>query len=363
MNKITYIFSGGRINKFNNELYAEEFFYGYKFLKNKYPNVSVIEFNITRKFIKNIEHKISKVFSLPLYIFSIVDKKNIQTIKETDKLILVSESAGFAALLPLIFLKKKYKIKTYMFVMGLYSKKINYKIFQLFHSFFISLLVSYLDRIYFLGIEEFDIAKGRVRNHNKLVYKPFHIDYQFWNNPDVEIENNKQILFIGNDGNRDFDLLVNVAKLMPEKEFTFVSSSAQIIDLKISNVNVIRGNWKDGISDFDLKEIYETSRLVILPLKKSTQPSGQSVALQSMSVGIPVLITKTEGFWDKQEFLDSENIFFEESSELELWVKKINYLYDNTSLLNKVSRNASLLIKEKFNIQDFNQFLLEEISL
>ena len=35
-----------------------------------------------------------------------------------------------------------------------------------------------------------------------------------------------------------------------------------------------------------------------MPLVETLQPSGQSVALQSMSMGLPVLITKTEGFWD-----------------------------------------------------------------
>ena len=46
-----------------------------------------------------------------------------------------------------------------MFVMGLYSKKINFKIFKIFHNAIISLLVSYLDNLYFLGVKEYNIAK------------------------------------------------------------------------------------------------------------------------------------------------------------------------------------------------------------
>ena len=40
--------------------------------------------------------------------------------------------------------------------------------------------------------------------------------------------------------------------------------------------------------------------MTIIPLKNSIQPSGQSVALQSMACGTPVVITETFGFWDKK---------------------------------------------------------------
>ena len=45
-------------------------------------------------------------------------------------------------------------------------------------------------------------------------------------------------------------------------------------------------------------------------MKESLQPSGQSVALQSIACGTPVLITKTGGFWDNKNFKDKDNIFF-----------------------------------------------------
>ena len=64
---------------------------------------------------------------------------------------------------------------------------------------------------------------------------------------------------------------------------------------------MINGSWNDEtISDAEIREIYEKSRLTIVPLKNSIQPSGQSVTLQSLSVGTPVIITKTDGFWDEK---------------------------------------------------------------
>ena len=64
------------------------------------------------------------------------------------------------------------------------------------------------------------------------------------------------------------------------------------------------------ISDNEIKSLYQNALLTILPLKNSYQPSGQSVALQSMSMGTPVIISNTEGFWDIKSFENNKNIKF-----------------------------------------------------
>ena len=75
----------------------------------------------------------------------------------------------------------------------------------------------------------------------------------------------------------------------------------RILKSEILNNNVIlkNGSWGNSqISDSQIKNLYSQSKLVILPLYNSMQPSGQSVSLQAMSMNVPVLISKTEGFWD-----------------------------------------------------------------
>ena len=100
---------------------------------------------------------------------------------------------------------------------------------------------------------------------------------------------------------------------------------------------------------------------MILPLKNSTQPSGQSVALQSMSMGIPVLISKTKGFWDKDKFFDNESILFESTNNPDSLVKRlITYLNPE---LNKISNNSSKLVREKYNMKEFNKYFEKELGL
>ena len=72
--------------------------------------------------------------------------------------------------------------------MGLYSKKINYKALTFFHNSFVSLLIKYLDKLYFLGNEEYKIAINSLEKHDKIVFKPFNIDCEFWKTSKLKIE-------------------------------------------------------------------------------------------------------------------------------------------------------------------------------
>ena len=110
------------------------------------------------------------------------------------------------------------------------------------------------------------------------------------------------------------------------------------------------------MSDYDLKKLYLESFLTIIPLKSSYQPSGQSVALQSMSLGTPVMISKTSGFWDDSSFFDNENIFFiEEEEEVSAWVNKILKVYKDFKLLEKVSNNAKHKVINDYNLYKFDE--------
>ena len=48
-----------------------------------------------------------------------------------------------------------------------------------------------------------------------------------------------------------------------------------------------------------------------------------------MSLKVPVLITDTVGFWDKEKFKDKNNIWFLENNNLQNWCDNISYLMDH----------------------------------
>ncbi len=362
MKRITYIFTSSRINRIEDSSYADEFFYGLRYLRDIYAT-NIIEFNSMGKFYSKLEYLISKLFSLPLYIFSILNKKNRKILKETDELFLVSESTAFAALPLLVLYKRKYKIKTNLFVMGLYSKKINYSNLKFFHEALISFLDNYIDKFYFLGKGELEKAINVSKKDNNMEFLPFCIDTNFWNVKRLDLEKNEHILFVGNDGNRDYKKVFEIAKKMPEKRFIFVTENNFLINTTLTNVEIINGSWgNSAISDLKLLEIYCKAKLVILPLLNTLQPSGQSVSLQAMSVGIPVMISLTEGFWDIENFSNFENIMFVENSSTETWIDLINNVFEDTELLHTISKNGKVLVNEQYSLQNLNTFLDKQIS-
>ena len=126
-------------------------------------------------------------------------------------------------------------------------------------------------------------------------------------------------------------MLINIAKELKKFNFRFISENSIFDKLHLPNVVVERGKWGSNvITDTDLRNIYLKSKCVILPLKESTQPSGQSVCLQAMSLGVPVVISDTGGFWDKEIFLHNESIHFINPNEITNWIKSLETIIETT---------------------------------
>jgi glycosyltransferase involved in cell wall biosynthesis len=176
-----------------------------------------------------------------------------------------------------------------------------------------------------------------------------------WNKKE-HIVNKQHILFIGNDGNRDFKLAEEISKKIKTEKFIFVSKEISSKNLD-TNSKVIDGSWgTQEIQDSDLKKLYLDAKITIIPLKNSLQPSGQSVALQSLACGTPVLITKTDGFWDRTNFIDGRNIFFALENNIEHWVDKITKILNmDFKKINEVTQSGQKTINDHYDLNSFSK--------
>ena len=84
------------------------------------------------------------------------------------------------------------------------------------------------------------------------------------------------------------------------------------------------------------------------------QPSGQSVAQQSLAVGIPVLITETPGFWTDQ-FSVNEGIYLVDENKINKWSKKIEEILSKEN--NSISSKNKEVLKKYFSVEKFNKTL------
>lgn len=136
----------------------------------------------------------------------------------------------------------------------------------------------------------------------------FGVDIEFWS-PDPKGRREDFVLSVGNDGRRDYDTLVRAAGLLdcPVR----IVTSRQMPAVLPTNVTVVKGSWhRETLSDADLRSLYRRAGCVVIPLVESFQPSGQSVALQAMACGCPVILTRTAGLWNDQMMRDHENVLF-----------------------------------------------------
>lgn len=359
---LTYVFGAGREKKINNAaVQAKEFFYGYFSLLKTF-DISIVEMDFPNKSKSKIMYYYDKILrkltKFPIYSKDILSSSNRKILKNSDILILTTDLLALSLLPYLLVLKLRKRAKCFVIVMGLFGRTSDKKIIKLFQNFYLFLLDITVSKYIFLGEGELNNAKDLNRKiSSKFQFLPFSVDTKFWNpQEDFNLSSRKNILFIGNDGKRDYDLLKDIAKSLPDLNFVFITS--QINETDLNNVKLVNGNWGENIlTDEEVKDYYVNSRLTIIPLKESLQPSGQSVALQSMSCGTPVIISKTEGFWDNKKFIHNKNIIFEVENKLEFWVKTIKDVYLNEKLLTSLSNEGVNTIHTNFNLDIFNSRL------
>jgi glycosyltransferase involved in cell wall biosynthesis len=130
----------------------------------------------------------------------------------------------------------------------------------------------------------------------RVVDFAFGVDLEYWQPSPAE--RGGPVLSVGNDWNRDFATLTACWK--PEFPVLEIVTSLPVSSDK-ANVRVIRGDWRSQIiSDDDLRARVRRARLVVVPLRDTIQPSGQSAALQAMACGRPVIMSGNRGCWDRE---------------------------------------------------------------
>jgi len=368
--KITFFYQSGRLEKIKkNELYAKEMFYGYHYFKSKYQFVDIVEFTEIktkkRKLFRNyFEKKISNIFKLPIYWSYLVTKNNNKIISENDYVVFNNNRVG-ASITPLVLWNKIFRksvATSLCFVLGLFSRSTKYKFLMPFHNFYIVIMLFAIDKFVFLSEGEMNYAIKKFSKYKqKFFLLPFAVDTEIWN---MKEATNDGVLFVGNDGFRDYEMVERIINSFPKVKFTIVSENINEDNLKHNNYIIFKGSWgHPAVSDIELSKLYSQSKVTIIPLKDSLQPSGQSVALQSLACGTPVIISLTDGFWDWKNFKNKENIHFVTNKSIIDWKSTINLILSkDVDSYNKLSENGINTIFQNYNLTKFSK-KLEDILM
>ena len=343
---IKYIFKSGRKSRISSgNSFPKEFFYCYFDLLQKKLDVDFIEeidlgipkkVNLFTRFL----NKLSRILlDFPLmHSKKLLEWKNIKLLNKSSIIIVTTKSLGLSlGFLRLLRIVKKPVI---FIVMGLLSNESNF-----FKRNFYKLLLNKI-KIVSISKNEKKFLESKIFN-KPISYIPFGIDKDFWHPLDIKLKNQRYILAIGNDYNRDWDTLINAWEdYYPDLKI--VTS----IPIKTNKKNILikKSSWgEEYISDKEIRNLYINSLFVIIPLKETMQPSGQSCCLQAMACGAPVVMTKINGSWDDTHLINRKNLLLiRPRSEVDL-KNSIIELLNNKKLQKELSKNGRKLVEKHFN--------------
>ncbi len=178
-------------------------------------------------------------------------------------------------------------------------------------------------------------------------YLPFGVDERFWQ--PGESGDDGYVLSIGNDQSRDYSTLV--AAWRPEYPQLRIVTSLPVPNAP-ANVEIIRGDWRTQIlSDEEIRRLYQRARFVVLPIRKTLQPSGQSACLQAMACGKAVVFSDIRGLWDRQLMVDGETLLLTRPGDPEDLRRGINKLLTSPALATRLGQNARQVIVEHLNVR------------
>ena len=361
---ITYVFGKGRKNKLtSNEEHGKEFFYGYPYFEKQGYTLNIIETDvqsstkITKKLFVFLDSFFAKLTKLTFYMNVLISKETLSQIYNSKNIITSNHGIGMSLFFYIFFMKRFKQINFIVILSGLFAMRKSKFIVRVFRKIVFLFFLSTVDYLIFTSRSEFEFAQKKYPQHSKkFICLPFCLDIDFWKPKNkIHFSEKEGILFIGNNGHRDFDLVVEIAKDLEHIPFTFITNRIKKEDIKSNNVNNVVGDWNAGyLSDLEVKNYYEKSKIVILPINNTLVSSGQSAGLQAASVGTPVITTQTMGFWDYKNYKNLENIVFIKENNIDLWVDQIKKLYIDNEKLEELSNNGLNLIKNEYKLSKFD---------
>ncbi len=172
--------------------------------------------------------------------------------------------------------------------------------------------------------------------NNRIEVNCFGVDETFWTPSESGVESN-YILAVGNDSRRDYELLIKAAGRIDKK--VKILTKRELPAKLPDNVEVLNGSWHTReVGDAELRELYRNAFCVVVPLTESIQPSGQSVTLQAMACGTPVVLTQTKGLWENQELQHGKNILFTEVGNTQMLIDSVRLLEEDMDMWQKMSK-------------------------
>jgi glycosyltransferase involved in cell wall biosynthesis len=329
-----YLSKGGRSARLENRG-PTEFLYGTAELNQSGHGISLIdeaELGLDKLPRRNLWALVNgvgyRLIGIPVWVLGqLVRRSNRNTLNQFQTILVTTNSFGIC--LGLLQRLGLIRAQIVLIAMGLIEQTTPRRITVIYRSLLKHITVCAL------SCPEASTLAHNLRKEVSFI--PFGVDTEFWHPHEGEPAN--YVFSIGNDRHRDYATLVAAWKPSYPK---LIIVTKLTVPAHGENVEVIKGDWhRQILDDAHIRSLMRSARFVILPIKKTIQPSGQSACLQAMACGKAVLLTDFPGLWNRELLINEQTCLIGGASgSISGMQTAIEQLLANQDLVDRIGNNA-----------------------
>ena len=269
-----------------------------RIFKKIYPDTTLVglnrlkKYNVTNHFYLfnsiNISYKDNIFKNMTNFLYNNLKINSILFSKEISKSIKLFYNIIFY---PLIHLRKSIFIDAIVYKGQSYQK------------LFSKILSKYELITYNATSELYIFSKNLGISKEKLIYLPWGIDTEFYK--PIESDERIDVLSVGS-ASRDYLTLAKAINKINNKVNAVIVTGSSLrfrkIDIRYKLIDIVKLNNKinivKNVEPAKLRELYATSKIVVVPIYPSEAASGVTSLLESMAMKKPIICTESPGLID-----------------------------------------------------------------
>jgi glycosyltransferase involved in cell wall biosynthesis len=189
-----------------------------------------------------------------------------------------------------------------------------------------------------------------------VLFLPFGVDVDGFS-PDSRRAENLDVVSVGADPLRDFDLLSAVAARHPELRFRIVATkdrARSLLGTLPANVSV-----ETDLSLEQVRDNLGAARVVALPVRRNSYTGATTVLLQAMAMGKPVVVSQTDAISEGYGLQDGVNCRLVEPDDANAFERALLETLADDEAAASLGRLARETVKRAYSWERYTDALWE----
>lgn len=191
-----------------------------------------------------------------------------------------------------------------------------------------------------------------------VVFVPFGVDVDAFRQPDGALPD-VDVVSIGADPRRDFELLTTVASRNPDLSFRIVTTVDRARSLRPVPPNVA---LEAGLPLEEVRARLAAARVVALPVRENTYSGATTVLLQAMAMAKPVVVSRTDAIGRGYRLEDGVNCRLVAPGDIDAFERALLETVAGAAAAVSLGRRARETVERCFSWERYTDALWEILA-